>query len=190
MKSGITLKIRALDKTGTVIYDECKENDLFLWQWGVLWTQFFKIQFAASDPTVFEWRDITGATINTSSNQFYGYYSSTYGMSKARVRVGRGNTPPIITDYKLEDEIAAVVPNPPTIVTSDNIIKVLFTATFVFQEETICGEVGISVSDYIDPNANKTALITRDIFTPVTVPAGGALALQYELWFNGTPPEI
>lgn len=189
MKSGITLKIKATDAAGKVFHEECRENDLFLWNWGVFWAQFFKVQFNYTDPTTFAWKDLNGAERVTSAGNLYGWYDASpdiwYGLNEGRVRVGSGNTAPTISDYALQSEVAAVVPNPPVVVTSGNIIKVLFTATFTFQMEKTCGEVGVSVSDFLD--GSNAMLITRDIYTPVTVPAGGALALQYELWFNGTP---
>lgn len=190
MESGITLNIKAMDVAGTVIHEDCRENDLYLWNWAIVWAQFFKLQFNQADTTVYEWQNTAGVAKTTVFNDLLGayHYGSThiyYGMDRGRVQIGSGQTPPTILDYALEAKVAEVPPSPPVVITDGDVVKVLFTATFTFQEETPCGEVGISLRESFIPN--EEILITRDIFSPVTVPSGGSLSLQYELWFNGTP---
>ncbi|MDN7025083.1 hypothetical protein FGU65_09315 [Methanoculleus sp. FWC-SCC1] len=184
MHSTILLKIKAHDADGNLIHEECKENDLFLWGWGVLIAQMFKVAFQYTDPTVFEYFDINGTVRNTVSSGHYGYNVLPWANT-ARVQVGSGQGAPSISNYQLEQYVAEVIPNIPDVIVSGDIVKVLFSATFAFQSETVCAETGVKMGDVL--NDGVFFLITRDTFTPVTVSAGGSLSLQYELWFNGTP---
>lgn len=184
MRSGITLKVRACDAEGNVTAEECKENDLFLWNWGVFIAQIFKMQFQYYDPTVYQFTDIGGTTRNTSATTLYGYNSGQWNDT-ARVQIGSGTNAPSITDYALQQFIAEVIPNLPDVVVSGNTLKVVFAATFPFADATTVAETGIKMGDCLVDG--YTFLITRDTFTPVTVSAGGSLSLQYELWFNATP---
>lgn len=184
MKSGITLKVKAFDTEGNITAEECKENDLFLWNWGVFIAQFFKMQFQYSDPTVYQFTDINGTVRNTSATGMCGYNSGQWNDT-SRVQIGSGTNAPSITDYNLQQFIAEVIPNLPDVVVSGNTLKVVFAATFPFSSETTVAETGIKMGDCLVDG--YPFLITRDTFTPVTVSAGGSLSLQYELWFNATP---
>jgi hypothetical protein len=63
-------------------------------------------------------------------------------------------------------------------------IKIVFTATFSFETEQVCSEIGVIISFKDTGNNTYYMLIARDTFTPVTVQAGGSITIQYEMVFN------
>lgn len=195
MVTGIKLHISVKDADGAIISETCKNNDLYLWNFAVMITHWIKRWNKISDPTSYQYTDING-TVQTitsgthvwASHNYDGYnYNIGNWGNTLRAVLGSGSTPPVITDYCLNQQVAEAVPTSVALVTAGNVIKQLFSATFPMAEETIGAEIGLRMK--MMDNVG-TVLITRDIFVPVTIPAGGSLTVQYEFWWNGTPPEV
>lgn len=196
--SMLAILVKGFDEDGNVITEEYKKNDLYLWNFGVFLTHWIKRWNNTSDPTTYQYTDITG-TVRTISgavysshnmNSYYdpGSYEGNWANSLKAI-VGSNDTPPMITDYQLYAEVAEALPTAPALITSGSILKQLFSATFPMSSETVCAEIGLKMKsqDRGEGNAGYYTLITRDVFAPVTVPAGGSLTVQFEFWWNGTP---
>lgn len=194
----IRLKVTARDAAGNVIAEQTKDNDIYLWNWACMIAVFLKNQFAWSDAATYAVKNLAGTTQNV--NYYYGtnvQNSGTYGSyfpwaNTWRVQIGSGSNAPTITDYAMQTFVQEVQPTIPEIVipNGSNILKLVFSSTFSFTAETICAETGIRIAGLFSSSTSGTAnqyLITRDTFTPITVPAAGTITLQHELWFNGTP---
>jgi hypothetical protein len=175
------------------IFQESIEDDLFLWNWGCYLAHFLKRQIVTSDPTVYVATDTGGNAVNmgggtfmasSQASSYNGNVANWYNSLKACV--GGGSVVPIITDYQLGQQWQEVMPTSPKLIASGNILKVLFSASFPFASETICSEVGLKMKGAYSTSPAQF-FMTRDTFTAVTVPAGGSLTVQFELWFNGTP---
>lgn len=188
----IRLHITAKDAAGNVIAHQIKENDIFLWNWAVLIAQFLKMQFAPMDATTYAYKNTAGTTLSTAYSQFFGYrLSPNYDWKSTwRIQIGSGSNAPAITDYALQTFVKEVQPTIPDIVIpqSGNLLKLVFSSTFTFTAETVCAETAIKASGCLASGvaAAQDFILTRDTFTPVTVPAGGTITLQHELLFNGT----
>ena len=193
--SVLKLDITAHDADGREIAHICKDNDLYLWNFAVMIAHWIKRWNKTADPVTFQYTDITGTVrtitaathvwashnIDGSTDNNDGHWANTL-----RAILGSGSTPPTILDSALEQQVAEAVPTNVSLITAGNILKQLFSATFPMAEETIASEIGLRMKTM--DNLGGTVLLTRDIFTPVTVPAGGSLTVQYEFWWNGTPP--
>jgi hypothetical protein len=186
----IRLHITAKDAAGNVIAHQIKENDIFLWNWAVLIAQFLKLQFAPSDATTYGYKNTAGTAKTTAAPSMYGISYTVDWKSSWRIQIGSGSNAPAITDYCLQSFVKEVQPTIPDIVIpqSGNVLKLVFSSTFTFTAETVCAETAIKASGCLENSIAATAdyLLTRDTFTPVTVPAGGTITLQHELLFNGT----
>jgi len=188
----IRLTITAKDAAGNQIAHQVKENDIFLWNWAVLIAQFLKLQFAPMDATTYGYKNTAGTQLTTTPAYFYGYRGSpNYDWKSTwRVQIGSGSNAPAISDYSLQTYVKEVQPTIPDIVIpqSGNLLKLVFSSTFTFTAETVCAETAIKASGCLASGvaAAQDFLLTRDTFTPVTVPAGGTITLQHELLFNGT----
>lgn len=201
MKSGLDLIITARDADGNQISQECREGDLYLWNFASMLAHFFWRQFNTADITAYSQTSLNGTAITADSSfgSSHSLYSqnNAYWRSTLRALVSTGTTSPTITDYALGGltSISAMTTCPKIITTTgSNILKLMMSATFPMVSETICGDCGLVMKSPATINNTQTdatkILLTRDIFTPVTVPAGGSLTIQFELWFNGTPPVI
>jgi hypothetical protein len=195
----IRLTVRTFDKDGRQLSEEIKTNDIFLWNWAVFIAQWLKAAFAADLAGQYQFTTVPGVATNTQAGgvscaeHFYGIaITSDTGQSPwantAFVQVGSGNNTPLISDFTLQTFVAEATPTMPDIVFVGNVLKIIFSTTFSFTEETVCGETAIRMAGGICPSSTANRfIITRDIFTPVTVPMSGTISIQHELWFNGTP---
>jgi len=183
----IRLIATARDANGQIISTQTKDNDIYLWAWAVLITQMLKIQFAPDAATTYGFTNLSGVSKTTTNNFFAGVTQSDYANTW-RVQVGSSSKVPAISDYALTAYLMEAQPTQPEIVVAGQILKIVFSTTFQFQTETIVAEIGIrGYNAFTTPNIAENYLLTRDTITPVTVPAGGTVTLQHELWFNGTP---
>lgn len=188
-KSCMMLDIRAFDAEGKEIFREYKEDDLFLWNWGCYLAHWLKRSINTSDGTLYGAKDENGNDVNFgdffhTSDDYSSYVGNWANSLKAAV--GGGSVAPAITDYQLGQKWQEVMPTAPKLIVTGSILKILFSASFPFAAETICSEVGLVMKGAYGTSAARF-FMTRDTFTPVTVPAGGSLTVQFELWFNGTP---
>lgn len=199
----IRLSIKTYDAAGKLLTDETKENDIFLYNWAVLLANLLKASFCSQIAGVYTWRNLDGTEKQTVQGEFSGaasIYNHTTSFRAPNVtdspmanlgfiQIGGGNNAPLISDFCLQTFIAEATPTPPMIVTVGNVIKIIFSTTFSFPAETVIGETGIRLAGGIsqDLTAAGKYLITRDIFTPATVPQNGTVTIQHELWLNGTP---
>lgn len=194
--SMLAILVKGFDEEGNLIAEEYKKNDLYLWNFAVFLTHWIKRWNNTSDPTAYQYTDMSGTvrTINSyvfSSHNMQSYndpgsYEGAWANSLKAI-VGSNNTPPTITDYQLYAQVAEALPTAPALITSGSILKQLFSATFPMSSETVCAEVGLKMKSQDTYAGGYATLITRDIFSPVTVPAGGSLTVQFEFWWNGTP---
>jgi hypothetical protein len=178
------------DADGNEIQTFTKDNDIYLWNWAVFWANILKQNFCPTDPTIYQYKGIDGIAANTPVNALYAYNWTTENFhGKWRVQIGGGSVAPAITDYKLGSALQAVNPTFPEIITDGAILKIVFSSTFAFGAQTVVSEIAILGDGIMRPD-DIPYLITRDTFTPQTVPSGGSITLQHELWFNGTPPAV
>jgi len=187
----VALKITTRNAAGEIIAEEYKKDDIYLWNWAVLLAQILKLQFAPMDTTTYAYKNTAGTAKVTTATYLNGrqnrWGTSFEGMWK--VQIGSGSNVPAITDYALQTWVKEVQPTIPDLVTLGNVVKIVFSSTFSFTAETICAETAIKATGCLSSTIDAASdfIITRDTFTPVTVPAGGTVTLQHELWFNGTP---
>jgi len=177
------------DAEGNEVSRFTKDNDIFLWNFAVLIAQYLKQNFIPTDPTVYSFVSVDGVTRTTTKDQFPGSGGALADNinSKWRVQIGGGATGAAITDYCLVSGIQEVVPTLPEIIVDGSILKIAFSSTFAFAAQTVVSETSIKANGAIT-NSDTPYIITRDTFTQQTVPAGGSITIQHELWFNGTPP--
>lgn len=193
--AGLNLLITAKDAKGDQFFSECVDGDLYLWNFGAWIAYFLHRQFNTSDPTAYQMTDTTGTarTVGTGIFMASYYYNSGYTTNVGYWRntlkavVGSGSTGAAITDYAPGQEVTDALPTAPKLITDGNTLKIVFSATFPMAEETVCAEVGLRMKGAETGGSSPLYLMTRDTFTPVTVPAAGSLTVQFELWFNATP---
>lgn len=191
----IRLSIKTYDPAGNLLTEETKTNDIFVYNWAAFIAAWLKAAFTPSITGTYGWKNTNGEDKTSMSAEFGGlctqYDNVIQGnwANNAFVQIGAGNNAPLISDYCLQTFITEATPTPPAIVLMGNVIKIIFTTTFSFPTETVIGETGIRMMGGISKDFTDAGkyLITRDIFTPATVPANGTVSIQHELWFNGTP---
>lgn len=200
-RKNTTLRIivKTFDEHGKKLTEVTKDNDIFLWNWGAIMAAYIKANFKPEIAGTFPWKNIEGVVRTTPPNHWGGVYGYIYSSSSNGcrdtmfVQIGSGTTAPAISDHKLETFVAEATPTPPEVITLGNLIKITFTTTFNFPAETQIAETGIRADGFgviavqTPPTAADRLLITRDTFTPATVPANGTVSIQHELWLNGTP---
>jgi hypothetical protein len=175
------------DADGRIVSHFVKDNDIYLWNWAVFWAQLFKMNFCPNDTTQYGYKSVDGVARTTVWSTVYGQGNGNTMESTWKVQIGGASTAPAVTDYVLGSGIQEVTPTLPEIINDGNILKVVFSSTFAFSSQTVVSEIAIK-ANYVIRNDNAPYLLTRDTFTAQTVPAGGSITLQHELWFNGTPP--
>lgn len=192
--AGITLLIEARDADGKIIYEECKDNDLYLKNWGLLLCGMLKEAINNVYADTYKGHNLSGDTFNlygmvyadpTISDTPWAYGS--WG-NKARVRLGSSSTAATIADYDVLNYIMEVQPTAPVMTNAANVLKLMMTSTAAVENETTFAEVALCIRSPFERSTAPTPFcITRDTFTPVTVPAGGSLTISFEFWFNGMP---
>jgi len=110
------------------------------------------------------------------------------------IAVGNGTTPASPNDYKLENQIANVT------LTSDNVVvndtgtslDIYFRYTFSFDTDVNVSESGLILCGaFVDTSiaaVEGCVLIARDTFTPISVSAGEAIAVEYAFSFDYSKP--
>lgn len=181
--SGVGLKIVVKDKDGNVTAERCKDDDIFLKNWGLLVAGWLKYAFLNSAAGSYIFHKTSGETV-TITSAIWGYAVQRY-VNVGRICLGGSSTAPTVDDYRLGSEITQIVPNIPALVYDGNILKIIFTGTASFEGDVTLSEVGLQVENPLADGTN--ILITRDIFDSVTVAAGGTITVQFEIWFNGMP---
>ncbi|WP_290623912.1 MULTISPECIES: hypothetical protein [unclassified Archaeoglobus] len=187
-------KLEVRDPNGEIVDVIKKDNDLFTKNWAMWLAAILKLGFTrdASAGTSYMVLDENGT-----ARYLGGYSGGTDLINRAapihldwgnlwKVAIGSSTSPPSIDDYKLGAEITRVAANAPQLIVDDSTgeIKIVFTATFSFETEQVCSEIGVIISFKDTGNNTYYMLIARDTFTPVTVQAGGSITIQYEMVFN------
>lgn len=191
----IRLTVKTFDSTGKQLSEETKDNDIFLYNWAALLAAWLKAAFCCGIPGTYAWKNLAGTSLQSRVDRYCGYAYAGGSSANADsanggfVQIGGGNAAPLISDYCLQTYITEATPTPPDIIVAGNLLKIVFSTTFAFNADTVIGETGIRLVSGLSDDLTATGkyLITRDIFTPVTVPANGTVSIQHELWFNGTP---
>jgi hypothetical protein len=187
--SGIDLRVTVRDKDGRIINEQCKEGDLYLLNWMVLMANFFKCGLDGTTTNKYYYFIQRNQTQLLHYGLFYGANNNAWANA-GKVILGSSQQPPGIRDFDIAVPVKEITPSVPVISSEGNVVKVIVSGTASFTSETIVSEAGLQVAFPNTNTAVNTALITRDIFDPVTVPAGGSITLQFELWFNGMPPAV
>ncbi|RXE56402.1 hypothetical protein ABH15_09975 [Methanoculleus taiwanensis] len=186
--SAVHLTVTVRDAEGRIVSEECKDNDLYLLNWGALIAGVLKEAISTSYAQRFKGHDLNGDSYTTGG----GFWGSPDNSQEdgggwdntGRIQFGVSSTPPTIYDFALGNYTAEVQPNAPVILNDGNTIKIVFTGTLSFENSITLSEVAYKVKE---PHARVYCILTRDIFTPVTVPAGGSITVQFEYWLNGMP---
>jgi len=116
------------------------------------------------------------------------FASSTFnytGVGYVMLGVGTGTAEPTLQDYTLASEAASGV-NPSRVVTvlPDGRFKVTYSITFTFASAINITEAGIWFQFYVNSETAGTSgarwvMLARDVFTAISVPAGGSVAVEY-----------
>lgn len=211
--SGIDLYITVRDKDGKIVSEQCKNGDLYLYNFAAMIASILKYALASSatkkyyvtgrDGVQLAFADVihcsrSGSGINTGSA--YQNNTTNYPMwaDVGKIVVGASTAAPSINDFDLQIPVAEIVPLIPQIETVGNTLKVVITGTSLFEAQTTIAEAGLSITppwwgssiSYCSTvyGFKKPTLITRDTFEPATIPAGGSATIRFELWFNAMPP--
>ena len=186
--SGIDLRVTVRDKDGRIINEQCKEGDLYLLNWMVLMANFFKCGLDGTTGNKYYYYIQRTQAQLSHCGPFYYTSNGDYWANTGKIVLGSSQQPPGLRDFDIAVPVKEITPSVPVISSVGNVLKVIVSGTASFTSETVVGEAGLQVAFPDITNATHPALITRDIFDPVTVPAGGSITLQFELWFNGMPP--
>jgi len=119
------------------------------------------IRFKTSDPNIF--------------------YTS--GTSGYLIEIGNGTRTPSIDDSRLESTITSGNPTTISLTLHDTgEVTVTYIREFTFAAETTVSECGLffQIGCTIDGSStSRWIMLARDTFTPVTVPAGGSITIDY-----------
>lgn len=189
--SGVKLIIWVRDAHGNIVGERSKDDDLYLMNWGVLIATMLQVGINTGVGTPFRGHDTSGSSYFSGSR--WGAFGQPSGSSynsagadnTGRVMFGVSAVPPTLEDYKNGNNMITVSPNAPVITNEGNIMKISFTATAPVENEITLSECAYYVKSPV--NGYPTVILTRDIFDPVTVPAGGSLTVLFEFWLNGVP---
>lgn len=195
--SGIDLYITVKDKDGCIVSDQCKNGDLYLYNFAVIMASILKncMTSSAVKPYYLMRRDGIQLAAHATTAASYSYNSHKWA-NQGFINVGASSRPASVLDTALGIPIKEIVPLLPAIESAGNTLKIIITGTSVFAVECVLAEAGLSLTPpwFGHGEINGVAspaypvLITRDTFTPVTVPAGGSMTIRFELWFNAMPP--
>ncbi|PKG31107.1 MAG: hypothetical protein CW742_15130 [Methanoregula sp.] len=118
---------------------------------------------------------------------FYRVSTGDNWANNGKILLGSSQQAPNIRDINVAVSVTEMTPSVPVISTTGNTIKVITSGTASFASETVIGEASLLLAEpWGTVNTNRIA-VTRDTFTPVTVPAGGSITVQFEMWFNAMP---
>lgn len=190
--AGIDLKITVRDKDGRIVNEQCKEGDIYLYNWAVFLAHLLKYGFSGTNSKAYyAIRKSDGVQINMSTVNVYssnGTGTNQYWGNNGRISLGSSVQAATIRDYNLAAPVIEVTPSVPLIQQAGNVLKVVVSGTASFSSETTLSECALAVSlPGCQNNTDQRVIITRDTFTATTVPAGGTITTQFELWFNGMP---
>lgn len=190
--AGIDLKITVRDKDGRIVSEQCKEGDIYLYNWACLIATILKFGFTGTTSKHYFAIQRTGVQVSATaqSNNIYGCNSGTYmwWANGGKICLGSSSQAPTIRDFDLASNVTQIPSVAPIISSEGNTLKIVISATASFASETTLTECGILIHLPWSAGQSYPAMITRDTFPAVTVPAGGTMTTQFELWFNAMPP--
>lgn len=185
--SGIDLRVTVRDKDGKIINEQCKEGDLYLYNWAVWLMNFLKYGFNGKVTTKTYYGLRRDNTQLTTTGSVYPVNNGNWWAGGGKIQLGSSQQVASILDFAIAVPVQEITPGVPVIVSAGNVVKVIISGTASFVSQTIVSEAGLVLSDPNSTGNGNKSLVTRDTFTPVSVPAGGSITLQFELWFNGMP---
>ena len=185
--SGIDLRVTVRDANGRIVNEQCKEGDLYLLNWMYLMASFFKTGLDGVTGNKYYYATMRNQTQFSHCGQFYYCLNADAWANAGKIVLGSSQQPPTIRDFDIAVPVKEITPSVPVISSTGNTIKVIVSGTASFTSETVVGEAGLMIYSPCIQSLSYPNLVTRDIFTPVTVPAGGSITLQFELWFNAMP---
>jgi hypothetical protein len=193
--AGIDLKITVRDRDGKIVNSLCKDGDIYLYNWAVFVASLLKYGFVGSvSKQYYGIRKSDGAQLGFATNNTIatGYQNGSNWRwgNGGRICLGASSQAATIRDFDLAAPVKEIVASVPILQQDGNTLKVIVSGTASFTSETTLSECALAVclpwNQSDDPTINRV-IITRDTFTAVTVPAGGTITLQFELWFNAMP---
>lgn len=111
---------------------------------------------------------------------------SSYFQSNVRggiLEVGTGTTPPTEDDYKLENKVDLTLSNQSVILSPPNLVIVGTFKNNTSEAVTIT-EVAYRLLNRNDRlSDNNDFIVSRDLITPITIPAGERRTIQYTIEF-------
>lgn len=112
--------------------------------------------------------------------------SNHYFQSNVRggiLEVGTGTTPPTEDDYKLENKVDLTLSNQSVILSPPNLVIVGTFKNNTSEAVTIT-EVAYRLLNMDDElQDNNDFIVSRDLITPITIPAGERRTIQYTIEF-------
>ncbi|WP_290624627.1 hypothetical protein [Archaeoglobus sp. UBA230] len=185
-------KLVVKNADGEVVGVREKDNDMFTANFGAWLAAIFKLGFTKDSATTYTAIDENGTARtlgNYSSNSDYVNRASPIHCdwgNQFRVAIGSSTSAPTVNDIALGAEVARVQANMPQVVAdpSTGELKIIFSATFSFDQEQTVSEIGVFFYARDKNNNGFNILVARDTFEPVTVSAGGSVTIQYEWVFN------
>lgn len=101
-----------------------------------------------------------------------------------RIRLGTGTNPVAVTNYKLQTEVFAQVPDDAHIWVNGNQFNVTSDATIVSDGSYSITECGLSIFINDSTDAARDILICRDVFSPISVNNADVIVVRYIFRFN------
>lgn len=178
--SGIDLRITVRDADGKIVNEQCKEGDLYTLNWVALIAEMFRYGLTSAVKS-YQAFNVSGSQVMLGTF----CYNADQWRGSGRCDLGSSTQTPTIRDFAASVFVKSCTPSAPQLSSSGNTLKVIVPATASFTSETIISEASMVVTRPIPSSDLLT--VTHDTFTPVTVPAGGSLTIQFELWFNAMP---
>jgi len=198
------LKITVRDKNGRIVAKRKKVGDLFLKNFANWLALLLNAQmesgkganytFKATDGTTFTLNPDNEVAPDYSPDTIYEPGVSANWKNDLKIMIGTGTTTPTVDDYKLagtEPNYIAPAPyvqNPPIVEVDGDKLRIKFGLTIEATDFPMdIAESGVAIivmSRQIDTIVFWEILICRDTFTPVTVPSGGSITVEYTWEFN------
>lgn len=128
---------------------------------------------------------INHAIIRVQNEQWAAYTFDYSGPTRVMIAIGTGTNPPTIHDYILQSEVAyATSPTRIVGVLSDGRFRVTHAIAIGLTSEITITEAGIwfqfyAYSETSGGYVSPWIMLCRDVFTGITVPAGGTIAVEY-----------
>jgi len=177
-KSGyyVTLELYQY-REGELIDKRIIEDDYILRNWVYTW-----LNMLAGDRMGDAYNNYKLTDINNIERSF----TSKVWFSKTmdRVRLGTGTNPVAVTNYQLQTELFAQVPDDGHIWVTGNQFNVTTDATIVSDGSYSITECGLSIGIGDSVNVARDILICRDVFSPIAVNNADVIVVRYIFRFN------